>query len=212
MTDAAATAATPTARTLLDLGELREATAAGAGFEYVFFLDYGSSRTDRVSSACLSQWWPSPFRADGRDFLTAEQYMMYRKARLFGDDASADAILGARTPFQAQLLGRKVAGYREEIWREHRSSIVADAGELKFRQNPALRDYLVSTGASVLVEASTTDLVWGAGVSEDDPFARIPRRWSGQNLLGFSLMAARDRILGLEHGRSDTAPEAIAIE
>ena len=56
--------------------------------------------------------------------------------------------------------------------------------------------YLASTGSSVLVEASSTDLVWGAGVSEEDPFARAPRRWPGKNLLGFALMAARDAIGG----------------
>jgi hypothetical protein len=106
------------------------------------------------------------------------------------------AILGSRTPFQAQLLGRKVAGYREEVWRERRFGIVAEGSELKFRQNPALGGYLASTGSSVLVEASSTDLVWGAGVSEEDPFARAPRRWPGKNLLGFALMAARDAIGG----------------
>jgi ribA/ribD-fused uncharacterized protein len=153
----------PIARSPRDLDRLRELAASGTEFEYVFFLDYGGSRLDRVDRACLSQWWPSPFSDRGRRFLTAEQYMMHRKADLFGDVASCESILGSRTPFQAQLLGRKVVGYSEEIWRERRFGIVAEGSELKFRQNPALGAYLASTSGRVLVEASSTDLVWGAG-------------------------------------------------
>jgi ribA/ribD-fused uncharacterized protein len=177
-----------------DLESLRDAAASGLRAEYVFFLDYGGVDRGQVDRSCLSQWWPSPFEIDGTPFRTAEQRMMHLKAKLFGDEAAAQAILASRTPYQAQLLGRQVEGYDEALWSQHRFGIVVEANLAKFRANPAMGDFLRSTGDAVLVEASPTDLVWGAGVSGEDPFARDPRRWSGLNLLGFALMVVRDRL------------------
>ncbi len=46
------------------------------------------------------------FTADGEDFGSAEQYMMWRKARLFGDLDAAGAVLAARSAAHAKALGR----------------------------------------------------------------------------------------------------------
>ncbi|MER8820288.1 NADAR family protein [Mesorhizobium sp. M0991] len=66
----------------------------------------------------------------------------------------------------------------------------------KFRQNAALREYLLSTHDRVLVEASPVDRVWGIGLAADDERAVNPLLWRGENLLGFALMQARDRLRG----------------
>ena len=50
--------------------------------------DTTPSRTE-FGSSCLSQWWPARFEADGEAFASAEHYMMWRKARLFGDESVA---------------------------------------------------------------------------------------------------------------------------
>jgi ribA/ribD-fused uncharacterized protein len=59
----------------------------------------------------LSQWWPAPFTVDGLVFATAGHYMMWRKATLFGDDATAERILAAPHPHAAKALGGRVAGF-----------------------------------------------------------------------------------------------------
>jgi len=64
----------------------------------------------------------------------------------------------------------------------------------KFRQNPALGDFLRSTRTKVLVEASPLDRIWGIGLSADAPEAQDPLRWRGLNLLGFALMEAREQL------------------
>ncbi|CAM5259864.1 NADAR domain-containing protein OS=Streptomyces fumanus OX=67302 GN=GCM10018772_52590 PE=4 SV=1 [Streptomyces fumanus] len=58
----------------------------------------------------------------------------------------------------------------------------------------ALREFLLGTGDRVLVEASPVDPVWGIGLAADDEAAADPERWQGANLLGFALMAARERL------------------
>jgi ribA/ribD-fused uncharacterized protein len=177
-----------------NLAELVCAEAQGAKFGYVFFLDYGGVPSGQVSEACLSQWWPSRLSLGGRDFCTAEQYMMFAKAEIFADHEAASKILASRTPFQAQLLGQRVRGFDQRIWVEHRERVVFEGNFAKFSQDERLGDYLLSTGTDILAEASPQDLVWGTGLGVDEPAAARAERWTGRNLLGFCLMRVRDAL------------------
>ena len=44
--------------------------------------------------------------------------------------------------------------------------------------------------------AQTSDGVWGIGLAADEPEARRPSAWKGENLLGFALMRARAELAG----------------
>ncbi|MEU4694200.1 NADAR family protein [Actinoplanes sp. NPDC023714] len=162
--------------------------------KYLHFWGHQPQRDGGVGPGCLSQWWPARFTADGETFGSAEHYMMWRKARLFGDDASAAKILAARHPAQAKQLGRGVRGFTEDVWQRERFAIVTEASVAKFGADPALREYLLGTRNRVLVEASPLDRVWGIGLAADDPRAQDPNRWRGLNLLGFALMRARETL------------------
>ena len=137
---------------------------------------------------------------DGVRFATAEHYMMWRKALLFGDEEVAAQVLTAVHPKQAKDFGRRVRGFDEADWVAHRRAIVVDGNAAKFAQHPALGDYLAGTGERVLVEASPVDRVWGVGLAADDPRAGKPRAWRGLNLLGFALADVRAQ-LGSRTGR-----------
>ncbi len=120
--------------------------------------------------------------------------MMASKARLFGDTATLERILGASHPKQAKDLGRSVADFDEEVWLSQRFDLVVAGNLAKFSQHPSLAEFLLGTGQRLLVEASPVDRIWGIGLAADSPDAQRPEHWRGLNLLGFALMQVRHRL------------------
>ena len=93
-----------------------------------------------------------------------------------------------------KALGRKVREFDQVVWDKFKYSIVLNGNWNKFSQNRSLRDFLLSTGDRILVEASPYDNIWGIRLSADSPEANDPQKWRGQNLLGFALMEVRDEL------------------
>lgn len=174
-----------------DVEALVERVRAGWRPEFLFFWGHTESG-NVVGKECLSQWYPSPFTLDGLRFSTAEHFMMWRKAQLFGDEDTAKAVLESQSPGEAKALGRRVRGFDEATWIQHRCAVVERGSLAKFSQHPALGAYLLGTQDRVLVEASPSDRIWGVGLGANDPRAQDPSAWPGLNLLGFALMAARE--------------------
>ncbi|MFE0808751.1 NADAR family protein [Streptomyces sp. NPDC058794] len=167
---------------------------AGERIKYLCFWGHRPRPDGRIGPSCLSQWWPSPFTVAGVEYATAEHWMMAGKARLFGDAEAERRVLAAEHPAEAKKAGRLVRGFDEAVWERERFSVVVEGSVHKFASDPALRGFLLGTGDRVLVEASPVDRVWGIGLAADDEAATDPERWRGPNLLGFALMAARERL------------------
>ena len=165
----------------------------GNKVSYIFFWGHKKVNSN-ISKSCFSQWYEIEFKKDKHRFISAEHYMMYEKANLFGDKLSCEKILNANNPGEAKDLGRKVIGFNEEVWLKHRFDIVVKVNLAKFSQHPELKEYLLSTEDSVLVEASPVDKLWGIGLSEDNPNKENPNLWKGLNLLGFALMEVREQL------------------
>ncbi len=179
---------------LRSVEDLLHALEAGATPKYVLFWGHQPKADGSIGKGCFSQWFETSFQLDGQTYLTAEHFMMAEKARLFGDGETRANILAARTPAEAKKLGRGVKGFDDARWEQTRFDIVVRANEAKFSQHPALRDYLLTTGDRVLVEASPVDRIWGIGLAANDERALEPRAWCGLNLLGFALMEVRARL------------------
>src|ERR671922_2653009 len=193
-----------------DLQSLRDAIRGGAQPEYIFFWRHTPKRSG-VGKECLSQWYPIRFEVDGRGFTTAEHYMMYHKAILFGDNETAERILGAADPRAAKALGRSTRGFTDEIWDANRFGIVVSGNHAKFTQNPLLRAFLLATHPRIIVEASPEDRIWGIGLAADSEDAADPFAWRGLNLLGFALMVVRDRLIAETPPYGDVQPST-AVE
>ncbi|WP_349876692.1 NADAR family protein [Micromonospora sp. HUAS YX12] len=178
------------------VADLTAALDTGETVKYLHFWGHRPRRDGSIGASCLSQWWPAAFTVDGREFATAEHWMMWHKATLFGDHAIAERVLAAGHPHRAKALGRQVRDFDEATWAARRYEIVVAGSVAKFARHEPLRRFLLGTGDRVLVEASPTDRVWGIGLTADDPRAASPATWRGDNLLGFALMEARAALAG----------------
>ena len=163
------------------------------GAEFLLFWGHTPSG-GAVGKECLSQWYDCFFELDGVRYRTAEQYMMSRKALLFGDRETNWRIMKAPDPNAFKQLGQQVRGFDETKWKEERCNIVTRGNNAKFSQNEALKEFLLGTGDKILVEASPYDKIWGIGLSADDSRAENPNLWRGLNLLGFCLTEVRDML------------------
>lgn len=142
----------------------------------------------------LSNWYPSSFEVDEITFSSVEQFMMYRKAICFGDEAVATNILSTDDVAEIKLLGRQVSNYDEHIWNGIRQIVVYEGLLAKFSQNEELKYKLISTSEAILAECAVKDLIWSVGLSMKDPDRLDKTKWKGQNLLGYTLMKVRERL------------------
>ena len=168
--------------------------------EDIFFF-WGAKSADGPR-ACLSNFYVAPFvepsapntACSPRRFFCMEQFMVLKKAELFGDADAASAVMALTSdPAACKKIGRAVRGVSEQRWAAVARDIVEDGAYLKFSQNPPLARFLVSTAARMLVEASPYDRIWGIGFSERDAMRRPRTEW-GSNWLGQALMKVRARL------------------
>lgn len=171
---------------LMTVEELRERYNQGEHFDFNFFF---------TSRDCLSNWYEASFVVDGVYYWCTEQYMMAKKAELFGDTLIQQKIMESTRQDRIKKLGRMTSWFDEDLWNAHKIGIVFDGNYAKFTMNPDLKQYMINQKGKVLVEASPYDKIWGVGLDKTDPAIRNPNNWRGQNCLGFTLMAVRDKIL-----------------
>ena len=147
--------------------------------------------TDKANGY-MSNWYMSPFKNDGgMEFCCVEQYLMYQKALFFRDKEAMYAIMTTNDPAEMKRLGREVKGYTRE-WETVREGVLAVGLLYKFTQNPKLAKKLVKTGKKILCEGTATDKVYANGLTRYDKNRFNPKKWPGQNILGYALMDLRD--------------------
>jgi ribA/ribD-fused uncharacterized protein len=141
----------------------------------------------------LSQWYSCEFNdEDGVLYHSSEQYMMAHKAKLFYDDKIYKKIMNQTDMKTIKELGKKVHYFEQERWDEHKKDIVYEANYLKFSQDTKLKEYLLGTNKSLIVEINPNDIVWACGCFEKDILT--PEYWRGENLLGYILMNVREKL------------------
>lgn len=142
----------------------------------------------------LSIWYLSEFELDGIRFSSMEQYMMYCKAKCFGDEEIAKEILEVTDVAHIKALGRLVKNYNDHHWNGVRQIVVFNGLYAKFMQNPDLQKCLLETSDMLLAECAVRDRIWGIGLSMNDPDRFERSKWRGENLLGYTLVMVREEI------------------
>lgn len=153
-----------------------------SGERFVFFWQ---------KQSVFSQWHRAEFTHRGERFVTAEQWMMAAKARVFGDEATRAEILATEDSAEQKSLGRKVIGFDKAVWDARSFGVVYLGNALKF-EDEGRRGVLLATAGCTLVEASPVDRIWGIGLAAEDELAHRRATWRGENRLGAVLNALRD--------------------
>ncbi len=91
-------------------------------------------------------------------------------------------------------LGRTIKNYNENAWNGVRQIIVYEGLTAKFSQNQFLKEQLLNTKECLLAECAVKDKIWGIGLSMTDTNRLDQSKWSGQNLLGYTLMMVRKQL------------------
>lgn len=152
----------------------------------------------------FSQWTLFDMEIDGVIYNSCEQFMMAEKARKFEDYDAEQAIMEATHPRDQKAIGRRVRAFDEDRWNAVARDIVYVGNQAKFSQNEDMKEQLIATAGTTLVEASPFDKVWGIGLAADDPLAQSRETWQGKNWLGQVLTVLRDDILaGRERTEED---------
>lgn len=125
----------------------------------------------------LSNFWPiDPATLHG--YPTVEHFYQAMKSN---DPATREMVKKASTPGQAKRAGRKVKIHPR--FEALKLQIMEYAVDRKFRFNPDLRDRLIATGDSEIIEGNHWgDTFWGVC------------NGTGQNHLGRILMKVRHRL------------------
>lgn len=162
-----------------------------------YILFWHAERGNVIGKGCFSQWQYSPFVDENNvKYLYTEQYMMAKKAELFGDNETLQKIMLSTNPREMKALGREVKNFKPEVWDAECRKIVTKGNYFKFTQDPNLKKLLLDTKDAILVEASPFDAIWGIKMAETDINATNPLKWEGKNYLGFCLMTVRDILNG----------------
>lgn len=142
----------------------------------------------------LSNWYLSDFEVNKTKFSSMEQFMMYQKALYFHDADIALKILETSDVAYIKQLGQTIKNYNENAWNGVRQIIVYEGLTAKFSQNQFLKEQLLNTKECLLAECAVKDKIWGIGLSMTDTNRLDQSKWSGQNLLGYTLMMVRKQL------------------
>lgn len=170
---------------------IKQMVSVDPNVKFIYFWGH-KPNVNGITETSLSQWYDVEFEVAGVKYHTAEQYMMAQKALLFDDMKVFEQIMLADNPRDYKALGRKIRNFDSKIWDARKYDIVVEGNKAKFSQNDDLKEYLLSTGDAILVEASPYDRIWGIGLYPGQAAKGTIDQWRGLNFLGTALMEVRD--------------------
>jgi ribA/ribD-fused uncharacterized protein len=125
----------------------------------------------------LSNFAPYKITLKGKIWPTTEHYFQSQK---FSGTEYEETIRQSKSPAMAARLGRSRSVPLRTDWEEIKESIMLESLYAKFTQHVNLRQKLLETGETTLVEHTTRDTYWGDGGDG-----------RGKNRLGVLLMRVR---------------------
>lgn len=129
---------------------------------------------------CFSNFSRHPVKLKGKTWATSEHYFQAQK---FVDTQHEEELRKAPNPMEVAKMGRDRSRPLRKDWESVKDNIMREVVYAKFTQHADLKETLLSTGNSKLVEHTANDNYWADGGDG-----------SGKNMLGIILMEIRERI------------------
>lgn len=129
---------------------------------------------------CFSNFAHYGFKLDGKWWMTSEHYFQAQK---FLGTQYEDEIRLLDSPMKAAEMGRSRNLPLRKDWEQIKDVVMRTAVLEKFKQNEEIREVLLSTGKSMIIEKTTNDYYWGCG-----------KEGTGKNMLGEILMEIREQL------------------
>ncbi|WP_196888637.1 NADAR family protein [Aureivirga sp. CE67] len=121
-----------------------------------------------------------PIKWKGKVWKTSEHYFQAQK---FEDKKYQEKIRNAISPMKAAELGRTRKVKIRRNWDKIKDNVMYEIVFAKFSQHEDLKEILLSTGDSKIIEHTENDSYWGDGGDG-----------SGKNKLGKILMKIRENL------------------
>ena len=131
----------------------------------------------------LSNFFPVPFKFEGAQYHTSEQYIQSCKAKFCGDTETGNSILQAKTPARCKQFGKEVKNCDVEKWNSSVAEICYPGILSKFQQNIGIVTFLRNTGSKTIVECYY-DEVWGNGYPLLSESCTDPDVYTSQGIMG----------------------------
>lgn len=151
----------------------------------VIYFSFGEKKAKIVSAdhVFLSNFYLCSFVEDGKEYKSVEHYFQSKK---YIDEDLAEQVRNCDSPLAAKRLGRD---FEIDIdwWQSIKEEVMKRGVELKFSQNPELREKLLMTDEAELREYSRRDKFWGGSCK------------GSANKLGIILMNLRQQLKNSEN-------------
>jgi ribA/ribD-fused uncharacterized protein len=128
----------------------------------------------------LSNLYKHPIEFEGREFPTSEHAYQFGKYR---DKDTRDWVMKAPKPHLVAIVSHGLFAWDiVKNWSKIKKNRMYRILKVKF-SDPDLKEKLIATGKSILIENSKTDSYWGIGP-----------KGTGKNMLGKLLMKVREEL------------------
>lgn len=128
----------------------------------------------------FSNYWPVEVEIDGKIWPSTEHYYQAQKTL---DPEFAERIRLSPTSDDAKKLGNSEECVYRPDWDTWKIVAMRRALKAKFTQHEDLKELLLDTGDSILIEDSARDFYWGRGADG-----------TGKSMLGKLLMELRSEL------------------
>jgi hypothetical protein len=105
---------------------------------------------------------------------------------------SSEGIKAIKDAKEYEIYTHEYYHIPKERYDEEKKNLVQILNREKFNQNPVLKEKLLLTGNALIAADVPGDQLLGIGIGMDNIKSKNPKNWTGQNILGKTLMGLRD--------------------